>query len=498
MSGAGGGTNAVAPARTIVGYADAGFFTPYHAFRWTAATGAVDLGTLDTPNNATRLSFATGISEDGTVVVGYSQLAGGGGTHAFRWTQSGAMVDLGAPAGASRDSRALDVSAAGDVVVGEAVFVDAAAFTGFRSGAFRWTQAGGFQSLGALEPGYFSVATAVTADGSTIVGQGGIQVVVGNSSTNGSRAFRWTATTGLQAMGPLAGHTHAAATGVSDNGRIVVGVSSAGPLRESTVSGYELGSAFRWTQATGIQDLQQVMVTAGVNMTGVTLRTADGISPDGQLIFGRATTAAGEVSYFVKFCDANIGGACIVQQTAPTPDFTLTGSAALSVVAGRSVSLPLTITPNGGFTQAVSFACSGLPTGAACSFSPATVTPSGAAANTTLTITTAGSAMVPQWDWPSGPGTLFVAAVVLLLALAMVRSPASGRERRWRPVAIVPAVLLFALSCGGGDSDGGTTTPPPPATGTPAGNYAITVTATSGSGTTALTRTITVPLTVTR
>ena len=40
------------------------------------------------------------------------------------------------------------------------------------------------------------------------------------------RAFRWTQAGGMTAIGPLPGHQHAAATGVSDNGKIVVGTSS--------------------------------------------------------------------------------------------------------------------------------------------------------------------------------------------------------------------------------------------------------------------------------
>lgn len=477
---------------TVAGYSDRGPSTIYHAFRWTQAGGATDLGTLDPANNANRISMATGINAVGDVVVGFSQIASGG-QHAFRWTSAG-MVDLGAPAGATRDSRALAVNGTGDVIVGDGVFADPNAFTGFRSGAFRWTAAGGFQNLGALEPGYFSVATDITADGTVIVGQGGIQVVVGNSSINGSRAFRWTSTTGLQAIGPLAGHTHAIAASVSDNGSIVVGTSSPNPLSYSLVGGHGPGTAFRWTQATGIQDLRQLLIADGLDLTGVTLLDATGVSPDGQWIFGNLTAPgipAGETRGFVaKFCDAAIVGPCspLVITPAPTPTFNLTtgSSTSASVVAGGTATSTLTVTPTGGFNQAVSFSCTGLPAESSCSFSPASVTPDGAALTTTLTIATTA----PR---TTGFNVTFVVAGLLLLGgwgTARVRWP------RMRPVAAGFALALLP-SCGGG-GDGGTEPPPLPAGGTPAGTYPIVITATSGSGTTAVTRTVTITLTVSR
>jgi len=39
---------------------------------------------------------------------------------------------------------------------------------------------------------------------------------------------------------------------------------------------------FRWTQAAGLQDLRQLLSDNGADMTGVTLVSVTGISPDGQ------------------------------------------------------------------------------------------------------------------------------------------------------------------------------------------------------------------------
>jgi probable HAF family extracellular repeat protein len=59
------------------------------AFRWTAARGMQDLGTL-----GGYLSVAHGVSADGSVVVGEAQNAAGQ-RRAFRWTAARGMQDLG-------------------------------------------------------------------------------------------------------------------------------------------------------------------------------------------------------------------------------------------------------------------------------------------------------------------------------------------------------------------------------------------------------------------
>jgi probable HAF family extracellular repeat protein len=72
----------------VVGGADnaAGF---YRAFRWTAAGGMQDLGTL--PGGYGSLAY--GVSANGAVVVGVAWNAAGD-WHAFRWTATGGMEDL--------------------------------------------------------------------------------------------------------------------------------------------------------------------------------------------------------------------------------------------------------------------------------------------------------------------------------------------------------------------------------------------------------------------
>jgi probable HAF family extracellular repeat protein len=259
----------------LAGYYDMGLFTPFHAVRWSEATGLVDLGTLDPPNNSTKSSFAHDVSDDGSVIVGFSQTTDVW-DHAFRWTAAHGMVDLGTGAGpgADRMSRAYDTNVDGSVIVGVSNFPAS-------TGAFRWTESDGFQNLGTNT----RVATAVTADGSVVVGQG----------VNPNRAFRWTAEGGVQSLGVLPDHTWSLATGVSDDGSIVVGISSSGYLAMDSVGGTlnyseSEARAFYWTEAGGIQDLTQLLIDAGVDMTGRTIAAATALTPDGKWIMGSALT----------------------------------------------------------------------------------------------------------------------------------------------------------------------------------------------------------------
>jgi probable HAF family extracellular repeat protein len=147
----------------VVGYAEDAS-GQYRAFRWTAAGGMQDLGTL-----GGCCSEALGVSADGSVVVGYA-VNTSGQRRAFRWTAAGGMQDLGTLGGCC--SEAYGVSADGSLVVGDAV--DASG----RRRAFRWTAAGGMQDLNqiyaALLQGGSALlrAYAISPDGRYIVGRG--------------------------------------------------------------------------------------------------------------------------------------------------------------------------------------------------------------------------------------------------------------------------------------------------------------------------------------
>jgi probable HAF family extracellular repeat protein len=173
-----------------------------HAFCWTSSTGIVDLGTL---GGAT--SIATALSSDGTTIVGVSDASGQGGAHAFRWTAASGMIDLGTLGGGSQ-SRATGVSADGSVVIGYSYLEDS-----YTIRAFCWTALAGMVDLGTLG-GYYTTALSVSADGNVVVGLSYIDQSTGH-------AFRWTAATGLVDIHTLGSHSSAIA--VSADGTTIVG-----------------------------------------------------------------------------------------------------------------------------------------------------------------------------------------------------------------------------------------------------------------------------------
>ena len=251
--------------------------------------------------------------------------------------------------------------------------------------------------------------------------------------------------------------------------------------------------------------------TAALAISGITLTGSDSSSyaqtnTCGSSVAAGATcklsvtftpAAAGALTASISVAD-NAGGS---PQTvalsgtgaaAATPDFAVAASpATLSVNPGASGTSTLTVTPSNGFSQQVSFACSGLPALASCSFSPSTVTPNGSAATTSLTITTTASTTAQNEVPSTGARPLRWAAS--FAGLIFLASLGAIRKRRSLLLTILgAAVLLCGLQgCGGGSGKTSSGTP-----GTPQGNYTVTVTATSGSGSSALSQTATISLTV--
>jgi hypothetical protein len=170
------------------------------------------------------------------------------------------------------------------------------------------------------------------------------------------------------------------------------------------------------------------------------------------------------------------------QRPAPAPDFALAASAdALTIKAGGSGSVMLTISPQNGFDSAVSFSCAGLPAGTSCSFSPSSVTPAGGAVTTQLTIAASTSASILR------PGSSEVAPAAALVLGGCLLLGWTRRRGLWLGALLVLAGVAGLSAC---SSVSGLGTQPPP---TPQPTVAtVTITAVSG----AITRTATLTLTV--
>jgi probable HAF family extracellular repeat protein len=237
-----GATGVSADGSVLVGYCakDSGSVP----IRWTPQGDLESLGSL-----GGQFGRAFSISADGSTIVGWSQeVLPSGPDKAFRWTATTGIQSLGT-LGGSR-SLAYCVSADGSVIGGAAYSSET------RTGAFRWTAGAGMIDLGLS--GNYSSAAGMSSDGSVLVG-------------GGPFAYRWSAGS-VEDLGLLNSQS-ASAVAVSADGSVITGINSV-----STPQGHlDTQHVFRWTAATGMQDLGAI---------GTTIATATAMSPDGSTIVG--------------------------------------------------------------------------------------------------------------------------------------------------------------------------------------------------------------------
>jgi hypothetical protein len=158
--------------------------------------------------------------------------------------------------------------------------------------------------------------------------------------------------------------------------------------------------------------------------------------------------------------------------------------ASLTIAQGQSGTTMLTITPVGGMTGTVNFACTGLPAKASCAFTPTQVVMSGddAATTVTLTIHTTGANGVlsqlqpPLFPWTSvNAAVLFVVPAGFMLLIPVWIKTSSKRRRRYGYLGLflfLGAFIAIGLSACDGSSS---------SKATPTGQYSVNAVATVGS-----------------
>lgn len=197
--------------------------------------------------------------------------------------------------------------------------------------------------------------------------------------------------------------------------------------------------------------------------------TTDGAPPttSSTLYSGSIAVASSEILQAIAFASnhtvsAVASAAYIINVP---PDFTVAvAPASMSVAAGGTGTATISLATQGGFASPVTFSCSsGLPAGASCSFSPASVTPPGAASATVTITTSATTAAIRHTSSSLLPETTLALAICCL---------------GWRKRRRLEFLLLLAVSAAGfgllGGCGGGASTPAPVTS-------TVTVTATSGS-----------------
>ncbi|RFN60019.1 T9SS type A sorting domain-containing protein [Marixanthomonas ophiurae] len=243
-----------------------------------------------------QISSAWGISADASTIVGLGWLPTSG-AHAISWTESTGVVDLGSTV-PDASSRANNVSGDGSVVVG---WQDTE--TGFRQAAV-WTN--GVQQVISFPNGdRAQEAGAISNDGVWIGGNGNF--------ANNFQAYRWSEATGIESLGPaLQPGWRGATTALSEDGSVVVGFyRPQGPAL--------FGSGFIWTEALGVTDLNEYAEALGIDTQGIVMSLPLDISADGSTIVGAGRDTNNQRVGFILKLDETILG---TETITPTLDIT--------------------------------------------------------------------------------------------------------------------------------------------------------------------------------
>jgi probable HAF family extracellular repeat protein len=317
------------------------------------------------PERITGLTgdFLNGASFDGSIVVGSTDSSGFDERRGFYWTRSGGRTFLPDVDPLQPVVDAAATSSDGTYIAVTSVAIAPEARPGFHEcdatyrciyKAYRWSQAGGYESLGDFGPpaagggtsGLF--AQAISGDGNVIAGD---IVIDALSSVNGG-AFVWRSGTGLARLpflsnAPAGGAPRTTTvTDINRDGSVIVGSSidadghrqavywsggtviGLGFLPGTTAADFaglpyyagteaqgvsadgsvivgdgdliRLSGAWRWTAVTGMQDLNQIVRDAGLSLDGFVLSSASGISDDGTVITGNAFGPSASLGYILQ------------------------------------------------------------------------------------------------------------------------------------------------------------------------------------------------------
>jgi hypothetical protein len=148
--------------------------------------------------------------------------------------------------------------------------------------------------------------------------------------------------------------------------------------------------------------------------------------------------------------------------------------AALTIIAGQSGTTTITITPQSGFDEQISFSCSGIPAGVACEFSSPLILPGANPNTSTLTIQTSGPATARRSSSvPFVPITSFAVALCCF---------GFSSRRRLGALLLVVIVGVTVSGCGGGSNGGGSNGGGSGGNGgSPSQQFAVTIIATAPS-----------------
>lgn len=269
------------------------------AFLWRPDSAAFTM--ISGLEGSGSVANATGISSDGTTVIGNGFVSNVG--RGFRYTSGTGTVLLGM---LGDSNRATIVSRDGSVIGGQyKERSPQGAPNADTERAFRWTAAGGMQDIGTLGATFgltqetVTTLNALNESGSVLVGKSAIS----NASAT-MHAFRWTSANGgtMEDLGTTASGLSSSATDVSEDGNVIVGSLT------DTGNGAANGG-FYWTRDAGMRTVDDALRAEGVSLAADVTLDARRVSGDGTVISGltKPTSAGVNDIYFARIARATSG-----------------------------------------------------------------------------------------------------------------------------------------------------------------------------------------------
>ena len=355
------------------------------------------------------------------------------------------------------------------------------------------------------------MATA-TATGVSPAGSGA-HLVEASYPGDSNYAASVSGTTSLSGAGQVTvpnvvGDTQAAATTAITGAGLAVGtvtqqssstVASGDVISESPSAGTSVnsGSAVNLVVSTGSAQVTVPNVVGDTQAAATTAITGAGLVVGTVTTASSSTVASGNVISESPIAGTSVNSGSAVNLvvstgTAQAPGYTLSANpSSLTIASGSTGSTVITLTPTGGFTGTVNFACGTLPSEVTCSFAPTSLTvPSSAPLTTTLTVGTTGTAMAFLRNGPVGGVLPEIFATLILLPLGFTRrilrtrktgSPWLACLLLFAGATVAAAGMLGIAGCGGSSKQS-----------TPAGTYSIPINVTSGGTTVPLNLSITI------
>jgi beta-lactam-binding protein with PASTA domain len=350
----------------------------------------------------------------------------------------------------------------------------------------------------------------VTQQSSSTVASGDViseSPSAGTSVNSGSAVNLVVSTGSAQVTVPnVVGDTQAAATTAITGAGLVVGtvttassstVASGNVISESPSAGTSVnsGSAVNLVVSTGPAPVTVPNVVGDTQAAATSAIIAAGLAVGTVTTASSSTVASGNVISESPSAGTSVNSGSAVNLVVSTgsaqaPGYTLSANpSSLTIQSGSSTSTVITLTPTGGFTGTVNFACGTLPTLVTCTFAPASLTvTSSTPLTTTLTIGTTGTATASLGNRPAGTVLPTLFAALILLPLGFMRRVLRTRKAgsQWLGLLLLAgtclaaAGLLGTAGCGGSSSS------------TRAGTYSVPITVTSGSTTVPLNLSITI------